>query len=174
MYLSHSPECNFLIFLVRFRLQAATLWPCSEVRGQTGSTGAAGEKIQGQLTHRRRIIIGSNIMYYCHNVKVFVVLMNLPSTRRRSATCWTTCSRPGTFTRWWSRPLTTWWGARWRSISCFITASTRRHFSDTESRSLNRSVDGGWWRLFMLKWYTFDKLIICAVCSELQEKTVFI
>ena len=33
--------------LDRFRQQAAALWPRSEVRGQTGSTGAAGEKIQG-------------------------------------------------------------------------------------------------------------------------------
>ncbi|KAG7236315.1 hypothetical protein INR49_001134 [Caranx melampygus] len=34
--------------LSRLRRQAPALWPSSEVRGQTGSTGAGGEEIQGQ------------------------------------------------------------------------------------------------------------------------------
>lgn len=55
---------NLLMCLfVRFWLQAAALWPSSEVRGQTGSTGAAGEKIQGS-SHIKHIIILWNIMNY--------------------------------------------------------------------------------------------------------------
>lgn len=38
----------------RFRLQAAALWSSSEVRGQTGSTGHAGEKVQGNPPTKKK------------------------------------------------------------------------------------------------------------------------
>lgn len=38
---------NVCRVLDRFELQAAAFWPRSEVRGQTGSTGAAGNEVQG-------------------------------------------------------------------------------------------------------------------------------
>lgn len=44
-----------MCLFVRFGLQAAALWPSSEVRGQTGSSGAAGEKIQGNWLRKRKI-----------------------------------------------------------------------------------------------------------------------
>ncbi len=79
---------------VRFRLEAAALRPSSEVRGQTGSTGAAGEEVQGD-SHRQH---DNLIKHGCG--EVLVVVMSFLLTRRRSTTCVTTHSRPETSTAW--------------------------------------------------------------------------
>ncbi|KAM6892744.1 uncharacterized protein plaat1l isoform 2-T2 [Lycodopsis pacificus] len=57
-YVAHL-TCRDVVF-VRFRRQAAALRPSSEVRGEAGSTGAAGEEIQGQQ-HAGRLVPGQRL-----------------------------------------------------------------------------------------------------------------
>lgn len=47
---------NVCRVLYRFELQAAALWPSSEVGGQTGSTGAVGNEVQGNRHEKKKII----------------------------------------------------------------------------------------------------------------------
>lgn len=77
----------------RFQQQAAALRSSSSVRGQTGSAGAAGQKIQGN--QRKRAFLSPSTTN-----DVFVRL-------QRSTTCWTTPTRPETSTAWSNPPSRT-------------------------------------------------------------------
>lgn len=77
----------------------------------------------------------------------------------------------GTSTVWWSLPSRTWWAARWPLTSCFTTASIRRHFLDTEWRSLNRWAKGRAPPSVYLLWSMLKAGVFVCACCRLMRST---